>query len=98
MDAKTCLSGPSQKQKIVLLMTDGHPDDPGSTMNAAKDIRAAGTRVITIGVGDQVDKSFLEQMASNPSDFHYCSDSFALHGTFLNVATQLSANSTAHSG
>ena len=93
-EAKTLLTENPGVQRIFLVLTDGHPDDPNSTMHLAKDIRSKGARIITVGVGQQVDQDFLSSMASSPSDFHFCSGSFELEGTFLNVATQLSRDAS----
>lgn len=90
-DAQNSLAMLPGVKRIYLLMTDGHPDDPESTMDLCRQIRANGARMITVGVGDKVDQGFLKSMASTPADFHYCNDSIELEGTFLNVATLLAA-------
>jgi hypothetical protein len=73
-------------------MTDGHPDDPEATLKQIHDLRASGARVITVGVGDQVQRDFLSSLASGPQDFHFCNESLELEGTFINLATELSAS------
>jgi hypothetical protein len=97
-EAKTILAPRPGVQRIFLVLTDGHPDDPNSTMTLAKTIRARGARIITVGVGNQVDPTFLTAMASSPADFHYCTGSLELEGTFLNVATLLSGGAAATIG
>ena len=45
-----------------------------------------------LGVGNEVDQYFLSSLASGEQDYHFCSESLELEGTFINLATQLSAN------
>ena len=79
-------------QRVLVVLTDGHPDDPeGATAEAAR-IRQSGGRVVTIGVGPLVRPDFLRTLASRPEDFHYCNESVDLQGTFINLATELSGN------
>ena len=44
-----------------------------------------------IGVGAQVQQDFLRSLASRPKDFHFCNESVELEGTFINLATELTA-------
>ncbi|MEN0067285.1 MAG: Hsp70 family protein [Myxococcota bacterium] len=90
-DARTLLKPKAGIQRVFVVMTDGHPDDPDATMKQVYDLRAMGARIITVGVGDQVQQSFLSNMASGPGDFHFCNESLELEGTFINLATELSA-------
>jgi hypothetical protein len=53
-------------------------------------IRSTGGRVVTVGVGPQVQQEFLRGLASSPNDYHFCSESVELEGTFINLATELS--------
>jgi Mg-chelatase subunit ChlD len=76
-------------QRVFVVLTDGHPDDPESAMAEAHRIRTNGGRLVTIGVGDQVKPDFLRSLASKPEDFHFCNESVELKGTFINLATEL---------
>jgi len=76
-------------QRVFLVMTDGHPDDPDATMTEIHRIRTSGARVITVGVGNMVQQDFLRSLASREEDFHFCGESLELEGTFINLATQL---------
>lgn len=91
-DARRLLRPRAGVQRVFVVMTDGHPDDPDATMSEVHRIRASGARLITIGVGDQVRQSFLRSLASQPSDFHFCGESLQLEGTFINLATQLAGD------
>lgn len=76
-------------QRVFVLLTDGHPDDPDAAAAEVHRIRSQGGRVVTIGVGQQVRQDFLRTLASRPSDFHFCNESVELQGTFINLATEL---------
>ncbi len=88
-DARSLLRPRAGIQRVFVVMTDGHPDDPDATVAEVHRLRTAGARIITIGVGPQVQQNFLASLASGPSDFHFCSQSLALEGTFINLATEL---------
>jgi molecular chaperone DnaK len=78
-------------QRVFVVMTDGHPDDPDAVTAEVHRVRSTGGRVVTIGVGPQVQQEFLRGLASSPNDYHFCSESVELEGTFINLATELSA-------
>ena len=88
-DARNLLRPRAGVQRVFVVMTDGHPDDPEGTVAEIHRLRSSGARIITIGVGDQVEGAFLSQLASGPSDYHFCNDSIDLAGTFINLATEL---------
>ena len=77
-------------QRIYMVLTDGHPDDPEAAVAEVNRIRTSGGRVITIGVGSQVRPEFLKSLASRAEDYHFCNESVELQGTFINLATELS--------
>jgi molecular chaperone DnaK len=91
-DARDLLRPRAGVQRVFVVMTDGHPDDPDATVAEIHRLRTGGARVITIGVGDQVKKEFLQSLASQPTDFHFCGESLDLEGTFINLATLLAAD------
>ncbi len=76
-------------QRVFVVLTDGHPDDPEAAMAEAHRIRTSGGRVVTVGVGNQVKPDFLKALASKPEDYHFCSEPVELKGTFINLATEL---------
>jgi molecular chaperone DnaK len=91
-DARDLLRPRAGIQRVFVVMTDGHPDDPQRTQAEIHHIRASGGRVVTIGVGRQVQQDYLRSLASQPSDYHFCAESLDLEGTFINLATQLAAD------
>ncbi len=91
-DARNLLRPRAGVQRVFVVMTDGHPDDPDATLKQIHDLRASGARVITVGVGAQVQQDFLSSLASGPKDYHFCNESLELEGTFINLATELSGS------
>jgi len=89
--ARASLKGDSGAQKIYVVLTDGHPDDPEATLAECNRIRRTGGRVIAIGVGPKVEQSYLKGLCSGKTDYHHCNESVDLEGTFINLATELSA-------
>lgn len=87
--ARDVLKGASGAQRVVVMLTDGHPDDPDATIAESQRIRRTGGRVVTIGVGRQVQQEFLTGLCSRASDYHHCNESVELEGTFINLATEL---------
>ena len=92
-DARNLLRPRAGVQRVFVVMTDGHPDDPDTTVAEIHRLRTSGARIITIGVGAQVEQDFLSSLASGPTDYHFCNESLELEGTFINLATELSASS-----
>ena len=89
--AREALKGKAGVQRVYVILTDGHPDDPTATAAEANRIKRLGGRVITVGVGKQVQREFLETLCSRPRDYHHCNESIELEGTFINLATELAA-------
>ncbi len=91
-DARNLLRPRAGVQRVFVVMTDGHPDDPDGTVAEIHRLRSSGARVITIGVGPEVEQEFLRSMASGPNDYHFCNEALELEGTFINLATQLAGD------
>ncbi|MBN2799622.1 MAG: Hsp70 family protein [Deltaproteobacteria bacterium] len=88
-DARNLIRPKAGVQRVFLILTDGHPDDPDGTTSEIHRLRTSGARVITVGVGSLVQQDFLRSLASRPADYHFCGESLELEGTFINLATQL---------
>ena len=52
-------------EKTILLVTDGQPDDPAATLDAARLARAEGVTLIAIGT-DGADEAFLAALTPKP--------------------------------
>jgi molecular chaperone DnaK len=90
--ARELMKSKAGVQRVYVVLTDGHPDDPDATTGEITRIRTSGGRIITIGVGAQVRPEFLKNIASRPEDYHFCNESVDLQGTFINLATELGSN------
>ncbi len=78
-------------QRIFVVLTDGHPDEPDETVAEAERVKSSGGRLITVGVGREVRQDFLRSLASTGTDFHFVEDGVSLEDTFINLATELQA-------
>ncbi len=90
--ARELMKSKAGVQRVYVVLTDGHPDDPDATTGEITRIRTGGGRIITIGVGSQVRPDYLRGLASRPEDYHFCNESVELQGTFINLATELGGN------
>ena len=81
---------------VMLFLTDGVPHDfdtPSNALYNAALARAAGTRIITVGLNDgsgtNVDKALLTSMASSTNDFFYAQRSSDLPEIFDEISAVL---------
>ena len=80
----------SNSLPVLVLMSDGLPHDFDSPSNAlynATQIKNAGTRVFTVGLGTGVDAALMANMASSPSDFMFTTNSAQLAELFERIST-----------
>lgn len=66
-------------------MTDG-ASDFGLAVSAADSAKAAGMRIITIGLGGGVDDELLKAVASTEADFHFIADSSDLEDIYETIS------------
>lgn len=88
--ADECMLQNKNMINVMVVLTDGQPNDPDTTEQKANAAKAKGIRIIAIGVGSDVDSTFLHSIAS-PEDYHFVSESVKLSSTFINIATELSS-------
>lgn len=84
---------------IVVLLTDGVATVPvkakdsrypeTSAMEVAKDIKAQGIRIFTIGLGKDLNVQFLKDVATSPSDFYSAPSAKDLTGIYTQIATKI---------
>ena len=80
----------SNSLPVIVLMTDGLPKDFDSPSNAlynATQVKNAGTRLFTVGLGTGVDSALLSSMASSPGDFFLTTNSAQLADLFEAIST-----------
>lgn len=79
---------------VMILLTDGNQGglfaSRGDPKAAARDARADDIRVITIGLGEDVDQDLLRTMASQPSDFYYAPNASDLERIYKSIAETIS--------
>jgi molecular chaperone DnaK len=64
--AKLLRAAPPGSDRDLALVTDGMPDRPADTLDAAEEARAQGASLSTLGIGEQdVDLEFLKRMTPN---------------------------------
>ncbi|MBS1253206.1 MAG: hypothetical protein MAG451_02255 [Anaerolineales bacterium] len=95
--AQAELAGPRTKPDnapVIILLSDGVPnvgaDPTGEARSAAAAAKGAGTRVFTIGLGDQIDSSLLRDLASSPSDYFFAPTSADLESVYQQIAGAIS--------
>ena len=76
--------------RVIVLLSDGAPDNFSSAESSAQMAKTKGLKIITIGVSG-ADEEFLRKIASSPEDYYFCNQSLELEGTFINIATQLTS-------
>ena len=76
---------------LIVLLSDGFANTGGDPVVAASNAKAAGTYIITIGLGFGADEDTLKSLASSPSDYYFAPDSSALLAIYQSVSTSISA-------
>lgn len=62
--------GKADRQALTLLLTDGHPNDPEKTREAAELLKRQ-SQLVCIGFGGAVSDEYLQSLASTPSDYYF---------------------------
>lgn len=71
----------STDAKVIIMVSDGDPFDPDETLSKAFSLRNKGVRVLAIGVGNNVNKDFLKQLAGDGL-YYTINNMNELEGTF----------------
>lgn len=69
--AADTLQGASE-QKVILMFTDGMPDDKATTLSAARNIKSAGIKIVAVAT-DDADLGYLSTATGDPSLVFYTS-------------------------
>lgn len=87
--ADTMLSNCKGKP-LIILATDGIPNEPEDTiLEYADQIKAKGIRIITIGIGSDVNSRLLKKLASSPNDYYSADASITLESIYREIAAGL---------
>lgn len=87
--AQAELSGPRRKsgnQPVIILLSDGAPTAGSDPLPAASAAKAAGTRIFTVGLGNQIDANLLRNIASSASDYFFAASSADLDAIYQRIA------------
>ena len=79
----------SDNIKVLIFLADGLPNDKAAMLREANKAKQQNIRIITIGVGDDVDSNLLKRVASEPGDYYFVKESFELESTFTTIASRL---------
>lgn len=93
------LFGPNAGQltnRVIVLLTDGDPNKPEKSgdrnypqtfaLQEAEEIKKAGVEIFTIGLGSEVNPSFLKSLATVPEYFYTATSSGDLAGIYDKIA------------
>lgn len=83
------LSGPRHvagHQPVLILLSDGQSTAGGDPRAAADAAKAAGTRIFTIGLGNEIDPDLLRTLASSPADHFPAPDSSQLDRIYQQIS------------
>lgn len=74
--------GRKDAARVIILLSDGQ----SPARDAAQQIKAEGARIITIGLGPDVDEDELRATASSPTDYYFSPDATQLEAIFQTIA------------
>lgn len=80
---------------VMILMSDGVPSNTDLALSQAQAAKNSGTRIFTIGLGQDVNATLLTQIASSPSDYYYAPTSTELGAIYQTIAGVVTCNSYA---
>ena len=97
IESKIELTGPRHRgasTPAIILLTDGRPN---GTTNAevlaeAAAAKAAGIAIYTIGLGDDVDVSLMQSVASDPTNYYHAPSTSDLNSIYQEIASQIHCN------
>ncbi len=93
--AGSLLKASAGVQRVFIIFTDGHLDDPQASSTEAHRIRIAGGRIKTVALGHEPNRKLLERLASQPSDCHIHDEAIELGMAPINLPTELANRSGA---
>jgi Mg-chelatase subunit ChlD len=95
------LTGPASRADvphIVILMTDGNPTDRTDVMATADKLKAAGITIFTIGLGSDLDRDLLKQIATSADKFFEAPSETELAKVYTDIALEISITRLLKSG
>lgn len=95
------LTGPNSRPaspRIMVMMTDGNPTDRTDVETTANRVKAAGITLYTVGLGKELDRRLLEQIASSPDLFYEAPSETQLAAIYTTIAQRIGATRLLRSG
>lgn len=76
---------------VIVLITDGSPNQPstnpqGAALRSANAAKAAGTMIISIGLGSGADEDLLKRIASDPASYYFSPQGSDLDAIYDSIA------------
>lgn len=79
-----------EAMKVVVLFTDGWSQrEENVARGVSQRVKSQGIRLITLGLGGEVNQELLQELASSPADTHLFTEGTKLTGKLLRIATHL---------
>ena len=74
-----------EASRVIVLLSDGE-SNANDAIRAANQAKAAGARIVTIGLGSGINENLLRDLADTPQDFYPVQDASQLAATYRQVA------------
>ena len=78
----------------IVILSDGRSSFD-SAVAEADSAKARGIRIIAVGIGNDVDQTLMQAIASQPSDYHFSPDTSDLKEIYIGIAQQIREFATA---
>lgn len=78
----------SEAVPILIILSDGQ-SNRGLAVAASKAAQAEGIRVVSVGVGEDIDSETMIQIASTPDDYYFSPQGSDLRDIYLSIAQQI---------
>jgi len=79
----------AQQRKMMIIVTDGYPDSKDEAYEQALKSKEKGIKIVTIGIGNGIDRELLKSIASGQNDVYEGEDFDNLSSIFQDIANSL---------
>ncbi len=79
----------AENKKLIILVTDGCPDSRHDTKKQAEKAREYNIKMVTVGIGNGIDRELLRDIASSKADYYEGDDFDQLPGIFKEITDSL---------
>lgn len=78
-------------ERVLVMDTDGRPSFAGKDeiLQLGTSLKEKGVRIVTIGIGEDVNSQFLRRLASTPEDYYFAQAPEDISGVFETVTGSL---------